>query len=1082
MKNKLLFKVMRLLVLFWMVSLFHVSAATYSQTVTLKGKSLELAEVFNAVRNQTGLGVYGFQSIFEGTRPVTVDVKAMPVNQFLQLILVSQPLEARVENGAIVIKRKEGKDYPIVRNHIIEVVQQRMVTGRVTDEQGNPLEGVTVRVEGTNVATTTNIDGRYEINMPEDGNILTFNILGYKATEASAVSQSTINISLKTVVSDLDEVVVVGYGTQKREHITTAISSVKEKDFAKGANQDAAQLIRGKVAGLAVVTPDGNPLNVSQIKLRGNTTINGNTSPLILIDGIPGSLITVSPDDIESIDVLKDGAAAAIYGTRGTNGVVLITTRKVNGEMQPSIDVNSYITTQRLSTRVEMFSPDEYRQLVSQGKPGAFDFGASTDWLDEVIQTPFSQVHNVSLKGGMRNTNYIASFEYRNLNGIMRKSNNVMTYPRLEINHSMFDNKLKFNVNILGYQQKNFAFDGNQYSGMIYRNAISFNPTSPLKTDDGRWFEQPEKPDYRNPVAWLDESVGLTKNSSWQNSGSLVFNPTTDLQLKGVYSSQVFSHSIGYYETKDLWWTPREGYASRGSYRSQDNLFELTADYRKVISDHELTVLGGYTWRYLNTENYWMQNWNFPSDDFLYNNMGAGLALRDGQANLYSYQGDSKLIGYFARMNYSYKSRYLLMASIRYEGSSRFGKNHKWGSFPAISVGWNLHNEPFFTNEPSINQLKLRASYGITGTEPNGSYISLSRINFNTNALVDGEWIQAINPSNNPNPDLRWETKKEFNAGFDYGFFDNRITGSFDYYIRTTNDLIADFPVPTPPYLYSSITSNAASMRNKGLEIQLNVVPVRKGDFEWQSSVNYYINANKVLALSNDKFSIASGYFDTGHTGEPMQQTTHRVQVGQPLGNFFGYKTIDVDDDGYWVIEDSEGNPKSNLDQSPADKKIIGNGIPKHYLNWNNTLTYKNLDLSIVMRGAFGFQILNMTEMFWRVPVFLTRGNLRSNAYDDVYGKRPLADDQSLQYVSYFLEDGDYWKIDNVTIGYNFSLNAGKYLKRARIYSSANNLYTITGYKGIDPEVNINGLAPGVDPHNRYPSTTSYTLGVNLNF
>ncbi len=1076
-----LFRIMKLTSLLLLVFCIHLSGATRSQTVSLNAKNQPLERVFKAIKKQTELAVVYNDRFVDSSTPVSITVKDALLTETLESLLNPLSLTYHIRENTIVITKMPGRNHGAPTIQPLEI-KQRILTGRVIDESGEPLAGVTVVVKGTSAAVTTDENGSYQITIPADGNTLVFSMVGFEPLEYGFGNQSVVNVSMKTLVSDLDEVVVVGYGTQKREHVTTAISSIRAKDFAKGANQDAAELIRGKIAGLTVVNTDGNPLSTSQINLRGNATINGNAAPLVLVDGVPGSLLSVSPGDIEAIDVLKDGSAAAIYGTRGTNGVILITTRKVRGEMPPSIELNSYLSTEHLTRSLEMLTAAEYRELVNQQKSGAVDFGASTDWLKEVTQKPITQVHNISLKGGTQNTSYVASFEYRDLNGVMRKSNNRYVFPRLEINHKMFDGKLRFNVSIFGNQQKNFTFDGDQYSGMIYRNAISFNPTSPLKDDLGRWFEQPEKPDYRNPVAWLEESIGLSKNSRWHNNGSLTFSPIKNLDITALYSTQIFTHTIGYYETEKLWWTPREGYASRGTFRSQDDLFELTANYSKTIEDHDFTILGGYTWRNFNTENYWMQNWNFPSDDFLYNNMGAGLALRTGQANQYSYQGENKLLGYFSRINYSYKNRYLLMASIRYEGSSRFGVNHKWGSFPAISGGWNLHNEPFFDGLRFVNALKFRVGYGITGTEPNGSYLSLSRINFNTNALINGQWVQAVNLSNNPNPNLRWETKRELNVGFDYGVFDDRISGSFDYYVRTTNDLIANFPVPTPPYLYSSITSNAASMRNRGVEIQLNTVPIKKPNFEWQSSANFYTNANKVLALSNDKFSIASGYFDAGHTGEPLQQATHRVQVGQPLGNFYGFKSIDVSDDGYWIIEDSEGNPKSILNQTPADRKIIGNGLPKYYLNWNNTLSYKNFDLSIIMRGAFDFQILNMTEMFWRVPVFLTRGNLRANAYDNVYGKRPLADDQSLQYVSYFLEDGTYWKIDNLTLGYNVAIKNAKYLKRARVYASANNVYTLTKYKGIDPEVNISGLAPGVDPHNRYPSVSSYTLGVNLNF
>lgn len=963
----------------------------------------------------------------------------------------------------------------------------RTVSGVVKGDGGEALPGVSVLIKGTTRGSITDAGGKYSIAVSDDPKAeitLVFSYVGYQNQEVIAGSRSAIDITLVPDLKSLEEVVVVGYGTQKREQITSAVASVKSEDFVKGPVQDAAQLIRGKVAGLSVITPSGDPTAVAQITLRGNATINASSDPLVLIDGVPGGLNTVAPEDIESIDVLKDGSAAAIYGTRGTNGVILITTRKVKGETPPTLEVNSYVTTQRLTRKLDFMDVNQYRVLAAQGKPGAIDYGHSTDWLSQVTQKPLSQVHNVSLRGGSRTTNYIVSMEYRRLNGIMRKSDNTTVFPRIEVNHSMFDGLLKINANLSGYQQKYFSVDGGPYSGLVYRNALTFNPTESLKDANGKWTERTDKTDYMNPVALIEETNGLNRNNNLRTYGTISLAPVEGLEIKALIARDMFNSTRGYYETKNHYSTSRNGrngFASRGTTRTQDDLFEFTANYNKSIKDHNFVVLAGHTWRRYNTENYWMQNWDFPTDNFSYNNINAGLALRRGQAPELSEQSENKLISYFFRVNYSFMNKYLLSASIRHEGSSRFGANHKWGSFPAFSVGWNLKREAFLENANAVSNLKLRAGYGVTGTEPGSSYLSLNKINFNTNVLIDGQWVQTINPSNNANPDLRWERKEEVNIGIDYGFLNERLSGSIDLYRRTTHDLIANFPVPTPPYLYSTITANAASMENKGVEIQVNAIPFQTAAFRWTTSVNFSTNANKILSLSDDKFALASGYFDTGNTGEPIQQTTHRVQVGQPLGNFWGFKTIDIDETGHWIIEGKNGEPKPIAQQQADDKQIIGNGLPKRYLNWNNTLTYKNFDLNITMRGAFGFQILNMTEMFWSAPVMLTRGNLRSNAYDPIYGKRPLADDQSLNYVSYYIENGNYWKIDNITAGYNLRLK-NKYLRHARIYLAVANLYTITGYKGIDPEVGISGMSPGIDDKNRYPATTSFTAGVMLTF
>ncbi|MGV3558012.1 TonB-dependent receptor [Larkinella arboricola] len=1061
-----------------------------NREISLKMESVEVWKVLKRIENQANVKfVYSTKSI-QAEQKTSVNVSNGKLSKVLDDLLSPLDVSYEVVGSRILLRKKlpESSALPLVNTVAVASVEKAVdqtVTGTVKDEKGDGMPGVTVLIKGTTRGTTTDANGRYSLSVPDASTTLIFSFVGYVAQEIVVGSQSTIGVSLVPENKALAEVVVVGYGTQKREQITTAIASVKAEDFVKGPVQDAAQLIRGKVAGLSVITPDGNPTSTSQITLRGNATINASSSPLILIDGVPGALNTVAPEDIESIDVLKDGSAAAIYGTRGTNGVILITTRKVRGETPPTLEINSYFTTQRQTRQLDFMNADQYRQLVAQGKPGATDYGANTDWLKAVTQNPFSQVHNISLRGGSRSTNYIVSMEYRDLNGVMKKSDNTVLYPRLEVNHTMFNGILKFNANVSGYQQKHFAVDGgNSYSGLVYRNALTFNPTEPFRDSNGKWTERPDKTDYMNPVALLEETRGENRNNNFRTYGTVSLTPINNLEIKALFSRDMYNSTRGYYETKNHYSTVRSGrngFASRGTTRSQEDLFEMTANYDKTIGNHNFTVLGGYTWRKYNIEDYGMQNWDFPTDNFSYNNIGAGLALKRGQAPETSSQSENKLLGYFFRVNYSLNNKYLLMASIRHEGSSRFGANHKYGSFPAISAGWNIQKEDFMQGVRALSALKLRAGFGVTGTEPGSSYISLNKINFNTYTLVNGQWVQAINYSNNANPDLRWERKEEINIGLDYGFLNDRISGSIDYYKRTTRDLIANFPVPTPPYLYNTITANAASMQNKGVEIQLNVVPVRTADFEWVTSANFSTNANKILSLSNDKFALASGYFDTGNTGEPIQQTTHRVQVGQPIGNFWGFKTVDIDETGHWIIEGKDGKPKPIAQQQADDKQVIGNGLPKRYLNWNNTVSYKNFDLNVTMRGAFGFQILNMTEMFWSAPVMLTRGNLRTNAYDPIYGKRPLADDQSLNYVSYYIENGNYWKIDNVTLGYNLKLK-NKYVKRGRVYLSTANLYTITGYKGIDPEVSIGGLAPGIDDKNRYPATTSYTGGVTLTF
>ena len=962
--------------------------------------------------------------------------------------------------------------------------QQKVITGTVTDGKKETLPGVNIFIKGTTLGTITDINGKYTINVENPNAILVFSFMGMKTQEVPVAGRNIINVVLIKESKGLKEIVAIGYGKIKKTELTSAVSSVKAADFKKGSITDVAQLVQGKVAGLSVINTDANPTSVSQIYLRGDNTLMGGTQPYVIIDGVPGSLTDVAPEDVASITVLKSGSAAAIYGTRGSNGVFLITTKKATMGKE-SVEINSYVSTQAISKKLDFMNATQYRELVNQGKPGAVDYGGNTNWLDEVTRTPISQVHNIRIQGGKPNSNYIVNINYKKLEGIMKKSGNDVLTTRLEFNHSMFNNKVRINGGITGIVQKYPALgDGYSYPGIIYRNALIYNPTDPVKDTNGDWTEHPSMNNYENPLALIEEVRGENKSTTLRTFGKISYTPINSLTMKLLLSHNLWNKLNGYSETFRNYSTVannRNGFASRGSEKSRDDLLNFTARFSKTIEGHNLTLLGGYSWQKNNREGFWANNWDFPSDQYSYNNLGAGLALSRGEAGMDSWKNASKLVGFFSRLEYNYKNKYLLMASIRHEGSSKFGKNNKWGNFPAISCGWNIKNESFMKNFPLLNELKIRAGFGITGTEPTNSYMSLSRLSTGTKYYNNGEWIPVIQPQSNPNPDLKWEKKEELNIGLDFALLQSRLGGSVDVYKRTTKDMLWNYNVPTPPYLFNTILANAGTMENKGIEVQIYFIPIQKKNFNWKSTINISSNKNILVSLSNDKFINKSGYFYTGYTGEPIQSSTHKIEEGGAIGNFWGYKSIGVDNDGYWIIEGQDGQPKSIHDAQPDDKQVIGNGIPKMFASWDNMVTYKNFDLSVTMRGAFGYDILNLTSMFYGVPVSITRGNVLSNTFNKIYGKRPLNDHQNLQYVSNFIEKGDFWKIDKVTLSYTYKVN-NSFIKFLRLYVSGGNLFTFTSYSGIDPEINVLGLSPGVDSRNRYPSTRTYTFGALFQF
>lgn len=962
--------------------------------------------------------------------------------------------------------------------------QVRAVNGTVTErENGRPLSGVNILLMNTSTGTTTDAAGKYSIKIPNSNAIIIFSYSGYISESITAGESSTLDVKLEADVKSLNGVVVVGYGTQRKLEVTTAITHIKDDDFVKGAVKDAAQLLQGKVAGLTIGTPTGDPNASSQILLRGMTTLFSSTQPLILVDGIPGDLNTVAPEDIESIDVLKDGSAAAIYGTRGTNGVILITTRKLRGNIEPTISYNGYVSTQSWGKLPNMLTPDQYRYRLSQGTTGFQDYGASTDWVGEITRDkPISHAHQVTLSGGNTKTNYLGTVSYRDMKGIIITSYKRFINSRIDVNHNMLNDKLRLNVNFISNDTKS----GPDFDPMIFRNAVRYNPTSPVFNPDGTYFENFNPTENFNPVAMLKEQFGDRQSQETRISGNLTWLPVSGLRLKALASRSKFNSVYGYGQTKQHYSTTRNGmngYASKSEAQSIDKLLELTGEYNKAIGQHHFTILAGYSYRENTSDNSSMTNFDFPVGTYSYiDNIGLGNALKVGQATESSYKQASNLIGFFGRLTYNYKEKYFLMASLRHEAASQFvGTKKPWGNFPAVSAGWRISEEDFMKGLSFVDNLKLRAGYGITGTSPDALFLAVPRLGYSGSFLINGQWQPSVIPISNPNPYLRWEEKKETNIGLDYSFLKGKLSGSIDYYHRKTDGLLFDYQVPSPPNLFQTTTANVGVMDNKGIEVLLNVVPIETNKFSWNSAFTFSTNRNKLVSLENDLYRTTNPFFDAGRTPTPIGDISHRIEVGQPIGNFFGYKVIDVTDDGHWVYEDKDGKPSTDIPDPALDRKVIGNGLPKYYAGWNNTFRYRNFDLNITMRGAFGFQIINAQRMLHENPGFQGYNQLNS-AYDKVFGKAVLSNDVNVEFNSYYVEKGDYWKVDNIVLGYSFNVAKIKHVKSARLYISALNTLTFTGYKGMDPEVNRLGLIPGYDDRDKYPSTRVYTLGINISF
>ncbi|MCC4229598.1 SusC/RagA family TonB-linked outer membrane protein [Zunongwangia profunda] len=969
-------------------------------------------------------------------------------------------------------------------------IAQSQFEGTVIDEGGVPIPGVSVKEKNTGNGTVTDFDGAFSISTNSDDAILIFSFVGYKTKELNTSGLSgNLSVTLEEDLQALEEVVLIGYGKQDRSQVTSAVASVSEKDFNPGKIQDAAELVKGKVAGLVVTNSSGNPNDESNIMLRGVTTLNGSTKPLILIDGVPGDLTMVAPENISSVDVLKDASAAAIYGTRGANGVILISTKSGSFDRKTSVVYDAFVSVSDFYKEADFMTPQDIRDGLTSFSDGGFE----TDWLDAISQTGFMHNHALTINGGSELTSYSGNISYRKEDGTIKKSNNDQLRLQLNLEQYLLKDILKVGFKIFSEQRKRTPnnIEDNGISN-IYRQAVIRNPTSPIYGEDGDYFEEFGRYQYFNPVAMNNELIGERELRRTNITGNITFEPiknwvTNLLIAKNLSATDISTYTTSrYYSSKT---TGFSGSAYKSYEKKEDKFLELTTNYEFDINTvHRFNALAGYSYNYFSNSNFYASNSDFPTDGYLYNNIGVGARLNEGNAGMGSGKYDSRLIGFFGRIQYGYENRFNLLASIRREGSSQFGDNHKWGLFPSVSAGWTLSNEAFLKSASWINNLKLRAGYGVTGQRPNANYLSLTTYNYDSNygnfVNEDGQWVAGLMVTQNPNPDLKWERTSEVNIGLDFSFFNSRLGGSLDVYRKDTDDLLYSYNVPLPPNIYGQTLANVGSIRNQGFELMINALPVSNDDFSWETTVTLTHNDNELLSLSNDLYE-TEDYLDVAYAGDPINVPTHRVEVGQAIGNFWGLKSVGVTENGLFLVEDpntGEAIPYSTSLNTNDYRQYLGNGFPTVYMGWTNTLRYKNFDLTALISGQFGFDILNTQRMFYENNSI--QYNRLKSAADPVYGERPLSGAQAQAFVSHYLEKGDFVKLDNITLGYNFKIEKiSNYISDVRVYCSAKNFLTITNYSGMDPELaNRDFYAAGNDFRDKYPTIKSFTIGTRLNF
>ncbi len=991
---------------------------------------------------------------------------------------------------------------------VAEVTQQGVVVkGVVTDAKGEPIIGATVAEKGTQNATVTDIDGNYSLNVSNRNATLVVSYIGYISQEVTAGN----NVTLEEDNALLNEVVVIGYGTQRKGDITSAVASVKAEDFNAGKIGDAAELVKGKIAGLTVVNASGDPKAGSSIRLRGITTLVGSLTPLILVDGIEGDLNTVAPENIASIDVLKDASAAAIYGTRGANGVILITTKSGKRDTPVQVSYNGYASFSKWSKKLEFMDTHD----VIYGKTAQEYLGYDTDWLAAVTRKAgFKHNHDLNISGGTKNATYSANISYAKEEGIIRETSNENFKMQMDYTQYIWNDIVKFNFNALVTRQKYTNDNLNGYSHTNpYRQALIHNPSEPVYNEDGSYYENFNKLQYYNPVALINEAYGDTRIRFSQLVGNVTVEP-----IKGWKTNLMISWGEKAATSED-WTSPlhqslvREGWngaanKSEGNHVSKN--LELTSRYDAQWGEHRFNGIVGYSYLFNENDGFNAGNQDFSTTAFKWNNLGNGTFIndKDHHAWMGSYKNDSKLVGFFGRISYGYADKYNALVSIRHEGSSKFGANHKWATFPSVSLGWNIMNESFMEGTRSwLDILRLRVGYGVTGITPGDNYLAQNIYKFADYGDVlsmDGKWIKTLEVAQNPNPDLKWEVSKEWNFGIDYGFLNNRIHGSLDVYVKTTNDLLFWYNVPMPPNLYSSTLVNVGDMRNTGIELMIEAIPVQTKDFEWTTTLTASHNKNKLLKLSNDLYE-TDNFQEVGGISDPISTETHCMEVGKPLGDFWGLKFVGYDKDGFALVEASDGNGGWTVKQFNANlnnlenRQRLGSGTPKVILGWGNTFRYKDFDLSMQFTSQLGYKILNASRCFYENNS-IAYNRLKTAAdlhpainpdgtpyIDPETGKQKmvtLSQSMGQGFWSDHLENGDFLKLSNITLGYTFTPKGAlsNFIKKARIYANATNLFCITGYTGIDPEVDNYFMAPGIDDRDKYPVTRNYTVGLSLNF
>lgn len=970
---------------------------------------------------------------------------------------------------------------------------QLSITGTVKDETGQGLPGVSIILKGsTAIGTATEADGAYRIAIPADqaDGVLVFSFIGYKTKEVSIGNQTQIDVQIESDLTTLEEVVVVGYGTQDKKDVTGAIATISSEHMNQGAITNPLQQIAGRAPGVVVTQLSSEPGAAPSVRIRGITSLRGGNDPLVVVDGIQGNLELlnqVSPSEIESVDILKDASATAVYGSRGAPGVILVTTKKgKGGRTTVEYNVTAAVDYLPQNRRLNVLNAAQWSEQVRlNGVPASVNQGSDTDWFDLMTRRGFTQNHTLSFGGGTPTLSYRAALTAIVQDGLVINSSNKRYIGSLQATQHALDDRLTLTFNLNSSVNNTAGSPSNvgpaSFQSTLVNLANMARPTDPVYDTDGKtYFRDPVVFQYINPYAVAKSVINEGVNNNLFGSLRAELEIVEGLTAGWFGTWRKTDQNWGYYlparsTIEDA--INRKGIASIDNNRRDEKLMNVSLNYRKDIGDHSLSAMVLYEWQNQAYTGNWTQATGFINDLTTYNRLEAGDLSLASAGNIRSYKNDRTLVSFLGRVNYDFKDRYLLTLTLRRDGASVFGANHKWGNFPAASVAWRIDQEDFMKGNSLFQSLKLRAGFGITGNQQGlGPQQSIALVQSAGIAYFGGTQITNFNVNQNPNADLRWETREQYNVGVDFSLLKGRLNGSVDAFRAVTENLLFQYAVPRPPYQHDSMIANIGSMLNKGLEIALGYDVIKTGNTTFTFGGNVSFLRNKVLTLGGSLNGIP---MNTNYVG--WGATSAYLIEGQPVGTFNMLQHTGVNENGEETVLDRDGDGTIDQGNTSLDRYIAGSAIPTYTYAITPALRHKSLDISMVWRGSGGNKIYNNMRQSLSMLENLGRANVLTSAVAQGI--------HTTQYGSdVWLENGSFFRLDNVTVGYTVPLAGVKYIDKVRLSLTGTNLLLFTDYSGADPEINVSGSNPdntfdlntfGGD-RGAYPRARSFAVGLNI--